>query len=352
MKPECPKLEVTSMDKAFYEQNLRHRIPDKIFDFHVHINLPEHITEISEARIHSDWAFECGLILPCETAYHYAGKLFPDVQYAIAGFPWPIQEAQLKENNHYLLEQKKRGFLTPFMAVRPDFSETYIEEQISEFCGFKPYPDLVSSVKGAEISIFHFLPHWQLDILNRHHKTVVIHLPRKERIASSDNVRELLEMRQKYPDIQIVIAHFGRSFNPVYLERALEQMGDDITGFYFDTAAVLNPDVYRLAFERLPLKQILYGTDAPIMLWHGRRRWTEQTYINLVREPYSWNTHEEGERAEAGYTFFLYEQMKVILDLLEEMKLGEEVKSGLFYENASGLLKLEPYNRKIIGKME
>ena len=88
------------------------------------------------------------------------------------------------------------------------------------------------------------------------------------------------------------------------------------------------------------------------MLWHGRRRWTEQTYINLVREPYSWNTHEEGERAEAGYTFFLYEQMKVILDLLEEMKLGEEVKSGLFYENASGLLKLEPYNRKIIGKME
>lgn len=111
-------------------------------------------------------------------------------------------------------------------------------------------------------------------------------------------------MRQKYPDIQIVIAHFGRSFTPVYLKCALKQMGDDIAGFYFDTAAVLNPDVYSLAFEHLSLKQILYGTDAPIMLWHGRRRWTEQAYINLVREPYSWNTHEEGEEIEAGYTFF------------------------------------------------
>lgn len=352
MKPECPKLEMTSIDKTFYEQNLSHRIPDKIFDFHVHINLPEHIPDISEERIHSDWAFECGLILSCETAYCYAGRLFPDVEYTIAGFPWPIQEAQLKENNDYLLEQKKRGYLTPFMAVRPDFSETYIEEQLPEFCGFKPYPDLVSSVKGAEISIFRFMPHWQLDILNRHHKTVVIHLPRKERIASSDNVKELLEMRQKYPDIQIVIAHFGRSFNPVYLKHALEQMGDDIAGFYFDTAAVLNPDVYRLAFEHLPLKQILYGTDAPIMLWHGRRRWTEDAYINLVREPYSWNTHEEGEQAETGYTFFLYEQMNVILDLLDEMKLGEEVKSGLFYENAARLLKLESDNRKGTSKRE
>lgn len=33
MKPECPKLEMTSIDKAYYERNLRHRIPDKIFDF-------------------------------------------------------------------------------------------------------------------------------------------------------------------------------------------------------------------------------------------------------------------------------------------------------------------------------
>lgn len=338
MKPKCPVLEIMALDKEFYQQNLRHRMPGQIFDFHVHINLPEHIPEISEARVKADWAFACGLILPCETAYAYAARLFADIPYRIAGFPWPIQEAELKANHQYLLEQKKKGFLTPFMAVKPDFSEEYIEEQLKEFSGFKPYPDLVSEVKGAEISIFQFIPHWQLEILNRHHKTVVIHLPRKGRIACPENIRELLEIRQKYPEIQVVIAHFGRSFNPIYLREALTQMGSSADGFYYDTAAVLNPEVYRLAFERLPLKQILYGTDAPIMLWHGKRRWTERSYINLARESYAWNQMQENREDASGYTFFLYEQMKVILDLLEEMGLGETVKSDIFYQNAARLL--------------
>lgn len=339
MKPECPKLWLTEIDRDFYDQYLKDRLPEQIFDFHVHLNLPEHIPEISEERLHSDWAFECGLILPCETAYSYARQLFPAAGYTIAGFPWPIQEADLVSNNRYLLEKKKEGLLAPFMSVKPDFTEAYIEEQLPEFCGFKPYPDLVSKVKGAQISIYSFMPHWQLEILNRHHKSVVIHLPRIGRIADPDNIRELLEMRQKYPDIQIVIAHFGRSFNPVYLKIALKEMGRDGDGFYYDTAAVLNPAVYELAFEKLPLKHILYGTDAPIMLWHGRRRWTERTYINLVREPYFWNRHPEGEEVEKGYTFFLYEQMKVILDAIDRLGLGEEMKRDLFYGNAAQLLR-------------
>ena len=331
MKPECPALKRTETDEAFYDRFLRGRMPKRIFDFHVHVNLPEHIPSISEERLHSDWAFECGLILPCETAYRYAKQLFPDTLYRLAGFPWPIQEADLEAGNRYLLEKKAEGLATPFMAVRPDFTERYIEEQLPAFCGFKPYPDLVSTVKGAEISIFSFMPHWQLKILNRHRGTAVIHLPRKGRIADPDNVRELLEMRQSYPDIQIVIAHFGRSFNLVYLKEALEQMGDSAADFYYDTAAVLNPEVYELAFSKLPLQRILYGSDAPIMLWHGKRTWTDRTYTNLTSEPYSWNRHLEGAEAESGYTFFLYEQMKVILDTLEHMGLGDGVKEDLFY---------------------
>lgn len=339
MRPACPRPERSEADQIFYDRYLKGRLPERIFDFHVHVNLPEHIPEITEERLRSDWAFECGLILPCEAAYACARLLFPDTDYRIAGFPWPIQEADLIANNQYLLEQKEKGQLTPFMAVSPGFSEEYIEEQLPHFCGFKPYPDLVSTIKGAEISIYSFMPPWQLEILNRHGGTVVLHLPRKGRIADPENVRELLEIRQKYPDIEIVIAHFGRSFNPVYLKEALEEMGEGAADFYYDTAAVLNPKVYELAFERLPIKRILYGSDSPIMLWHGRRRWTERTYTNLVREPYSWNQHLEGEEAEKGYTFFLYEQMKVILDAMDRMGLGEEVKRDLFDQNADRLFK-------------
>ena len=118
-------------------------------------------------------------------------------------------------------------------------------------------------------------------------------------------------------------------------------MEKDKEGFYWDTAAVLNPQVYKLAFEELPEERILYGTDAPIMLWHGKRRWTFDKYINLVREEFSWNTHEEGIEAERRYTLFIYEQMRSILDNIEELEMGETFKRKLFSENAKRLLSVD-----------
>ena len=338
MKPCCPILKREKTDEEFYKRWLRDRLPEHIFDFHIHLNLPEHIPEISEDRVHSDWAFESGLILPCETAAANGASLFPDSTYEMAGFPWPIQEADLKANNSYLMEKKGDGLIHPFMAVAPDFSQEYIESMLPEFQGFKPYPDLVSKTKGAEISIFSFMPKWQLKILDRHKKAVVIHLPRKERIADPNNLKELLTMRQEYPDIQIVIAHFGRSYNPYYLKEALTQMGKDAWGFYYDTAAVLNPKVYQLAFEALPEDHIFYGTDSPIMLWHGKRQWTERSYTNLVQEPFSWNHHLEGEEKESRYVLCLYEQAKAILDTIGEMQLGKQFAEKLFWENGKKFL--------------
>ena len=338
MKPICPKLDYTEQDKQFYKEYLKSRMPEQIFDFHIHLNLPEHVPEISEERIHSDWAFESGLLLPVETAKAYAGRMFPDSLYKMAGFPWPIKEADLTANNEYLKEERKKGNALPFMAVAPWHEESYIEEQLPYFAGFKPYPDLVAGEKGADISIFSFMPHWQLRILDRQKKTVVLHLPRKGRIADKDNIRELLELRQQYPDIQIVIAHLGRSFNPCYLEAALEEMKEEAGGFFWDTAAVLNPDVYKTAFEKLPEERILYGTDAPIMLWHGKRRWTYDTYINLEREPFSWNHHEEGVQKEGQYTLFIYEQLKNIFDTAEMLEKDREFIRKLFCKNAEHLL--------------
>ena len=338
MRPVCPLIHITENDREFYKRYIESRIPGKIFDMHIHINLPEHIPAMTEERLHSDWAFECGLILPYSTAIEYAHMLLPGCKYGIAGFPWPVQEADLVANNAYLANLHKETKMTPFMGVSPEMSERYIRETIPDFLGFKPYPDRVSSVKGADISIFSFLPHWQLEILNEAKKAVVIHLPRKNRIADQDNIRELIEIKEKYPDVTVIVAHLGRSYNPCYLEEAIFQMGEAIKWFYFDVAAVINPQVYKVAFSSLPLSHIMFGTDAPIMLWHGKRVWSERGYTNYTSENYSWNKHSEGTEAEKKYTFILYEQLKSILDTVDELGLGEEVKDRFFHSNAEDLV--------------
>lgn len=328
----------TITDQSFYKTYLAGRMPPRIFDAHIHLNLPEHIPFISQERLHGDWAFECGLYLSAEDALAQGAMLFPGVPYTLAGFPWPIREADLAANNAYLLEKKAEGLVRPFMATRPDWDPDELDRQLSDFCGFKPYPDFVVSAKGAEASIFDFMPHAQLEVLNRHKKAVVLHLPRKDRLADKNNLRELLTMREHYPDIQIIIAHLGRSFCPIYLERGLDGLGSAVDGFYFDTAAVFNPVVYEIAFRRIRTERILFGTDGPILYWHGKRRWTETTYENLCREDYSWNRHAEGAEAEAGYTFILYEQLRAMFDAMERAGFGPRETEAIFAANAEKLL--------------
>jgi len=332
----------TPVDEAYYAEHLQNRLPPDIFDVHVHLNDAAHIANVPKSRFLTDWAMEAGHLLPVDDAYACVSEMFPGVNYRIAGMPWPIREADLVANNAYLAEPANRQRLAPFMAVRPEWSVDDIETALVEgaFVGFKPYPDMVSGVKGADMSIFDFLPHEQWEILNRHRKVLMLHLPRADRLAAPDNVNELLEARQKYPDVAIIVAHFGRAFCPVFLERGLDRMGDEAAGFFFDTTAVINPAVYDVAFSRLPVENILYGSDLPIFFWHGRREWTDRDYHNLCREDFFWNKERRSADEEAGYTFFLYEQMRAILDVMDKHGMGMTEKAGLFGANARKLLGL------------
>ncbi len=325
----------TTRDKAFYETHIQKYLPDKIIDGHVHMNLPEHVTAIQPKTVKQDWALECGFIMPYEDAVGYFSALFPDKTVEMVAFPWPLPDADIKANNAYLEGLKSQGKITALMTVRPEWPAAYCEEILTcgGFSGFKPYPYMASSIKGAEVSIFEFLPHAQLQVLEKHKKAVVLHLPRRGRLADDANVREIKEIVERYPNVKVVLAHLGRCFNYKYFEEGIAKLGDTRHAVYYDTSAVLNPTVYRAAFDALGTERILFGTDAPILLWHGRRKWTEAAYFNLCRENFSWNTHEEPEK-EAEYTFFIYEQIKAILDMLKANGGNPEDIRNIFYKTA------------------
>lgn len=118
-------------------------------------------------------------------------------------------------------------------------------------------------------------------------------------------------------------------------------MTNHVEGFYFDTSAVINTDVYKIAFEKIPLKNILYGSDLPILFWHGKREYTEKQYTNLCRENYSWNKHLDSPENEEKYTLFIYEQLRAILDAADMTGLDNKNKEAIFYDNTYRLLVSE-----------
>lgn len=319
-------------DVAFYERHIAGRLPAVICDAHVHMNLPAHVKNITPETIAGDWALECGLLMSYEDAQYYAGVLFEGKRVEFVALPWPLRDADTAGNNAYISKLTVEHGVRGLMTIRPEYSVEYIEQAFAEgrFCGFKPYPYMASSVKGADVSIFDFMPHAHFALADKLKASVLMHLPRPGRLPDPDNIAEIRQILETYPHVKLVLAHYGRCFGHEHFEQALRALGDDASRLYFDTAAVLNPKVHALAFEHLDYRRILYGTDLPIFLWHGKCEWIGGNYYNLSREDFSWNKHKYPHE-EAGYTFFLYEQLKIMLDVIGD---DERVRKAVFYDNA------------------
>lgn len=326
--------EKTELDIEFYNEHIKDRIPKKIIDMHLHISKKEFKTNV--IRDSSDWAGQCSSDMEIETYYEYAKEFYPDSELFINALPAVSKGIDVDGNNKYISDIKAEGkALFAHMLPDPNWSAEHTEKILLEgnFDGYKPYPDFVSGIKGVEIGLFDFLTHDQWAILNKHKKSMVLHLPRAGRFPDDNNIKELLIVKEKYPDIKLIIAHCGRSYSMYYIEEAYKKLNSMMNEFYYDLSAVLNPNVLEFMFNHVSHDRIMYGTDLPVFLWHGKRRWTYTEYFNLVREEFKFNKHEEGIEAESKYTLFLYEQLKNILDVV--YKFGDiELANKIFYNNA------------------
>ena len=140
-----------------------------------------------------------------------------------------------------------------------------------------------------------------------------------------------------YPDVKLIIAHYGRAYTASVFERGAKALGEYMKALYFDMGAVLNPEVLRMSMDVMDRKHIMWATDLPVFQFHGRRRWTEDMYVNLCREDFPWNKHLESPEVEAEYTFFLYEQMNNVLNVVEEVG-DDDLKQDVFWRNAERIL--------------
>ena len=140
---------------------------------------------------------------------------------------------------------------------------------------------------------------------------MTLHVPKADRLGHPANIAEVKEIRRKYPGVKLVIAHLGRCYTMPHAQEAFPHFADD-EGLYFDSSAVLNADVHRLALETFGPKRILYGSDNPVFYMRGRRLFSGRQYINHTDYPFHFNRDRESPEIEANYT--LYHVRRVVGD--------------------------------------
>ena len=272
----------------------------------------------------------------------FPGKEVTPVCFAISG------REEVDDRNAYIaeeLEQYKNVW--GLVWTLPDWSKDELIQRVDGggFSGIKPYVNMAKDIPEAEVTIFDYLPHGHLEAAEEQGWLVILHIPRKDRLADPDNIAQLKEISRTYPNIKLVIAHVGRAYCPRQGIVGIPPL-KDCENLLFDFSANSNQVVLELLIREVGPKRILFGSDMPITAMRAKRICEGDEYINYVRHA-DWEDSRTRRdiKAEESYTFFLYEQIlafkkaavacdltrsdieDVFFNRSEERRVGKECRS-------------------------
>lgn len=329
----------TDYDKKVYEEELFDFLPDKIVDTHTHVFLPEHRIEKKGGK--NSWTNyvydECS-IEDLEQTYldMYPGKKTIPV---IFGTP----SGHVPESNAYISKVgKEKGYPTLFMNRFIDSAE-FVEEQVIKggFQGLKPYLNSCNpAVKGSDAEIFDFLPEEHLKVCDKHGWKVVLHISKDDRLKNPTNIKQLIEIEQKYPSVKLIVAHIGRAYSPEDLGDALETLQKNTKNMMFDFCANTFSYAIEKCIDLMGSKRVLFGTDMPISKMRMYRISENGNYINVVpRGMYGDVTGDihMRETDEKNVTNFTYETLRAFKKAAQNLSLSKEDIDNIMWKNATEL---------------
>jgi hypothetical protein len=335
----------TDVDRSFWAEHLEEWVPKQIIDAHIHVSDPRHrLRPMTDERRRQYWVSELAEPLPAPDARRCASIVYPGREVTCVAMGSPDLDFDLEAENDYTQRECLQRGWRALVLLKPQWPAERVAAELSRpgVIGVKPYYSLISHnalTRDAhlEASIFDYLPHHALEVLNDRGAWVTLHVPKAERLGHPDNIREIKEIRRKYPRVVLVIAHLGRCYTEPHAQEAFPPLADD-PGLYFDNSAVLNPAVHRLALKTFGPQRILYGTDNPVFFMRGRRQWQGRTYINRTNYPFHFNKEREAPEIEAQYTLYMYEALRALKQSCEELGFGRGAVEAIFRDNARRLI--------------
>ena len=337
----------TDTDHAFWESHLADWLPESIIDAHVHITDPalRHVPMTGEMR-RQYWVSEVLEPMTAETLEECYRTVFPGKRVTCVAFGSPDLDYDIDASNDYVQQECSKRDWRGLSLLLPQWDQEKIEKELARpgIVGLKPYYSMIGLNRDTrdqyiEASIFDFLPHHVLEVLDEHRAWVTLHVPKAGRLGHPDNLREIREIRRRYPHIVLVIAHLGRCYTEKHAREGILPLADD-PGLFFDTSAVVNPDSHRIALEAVGTERLIYGTDNPVFFMRGRRQFTENSYVNRTNHDFFFNKVRESPEIEANYTLMMYEDIFAIKTAMQQLGITDMAsRESIFCRNAERKMK-------------
>ena len=334
-------------DRAVFEQEFASRLPDVIFDNHIHCWSKECLNiSRSDYALYKDYKpwtdFDFIEEFTIDDYLACVGEIFPGRKCQAAYFGLPFPQIDRDRSNAYIAKRATEigaGFY--YMPGQfEDMDEADQRHRLLDnpyFIGLKPYPDLVAG-GGGDASIYDMLNRSALEFANRHSLPVILHLPRKGRLHDERNRLELEEILTNYPDIRMIVAHFGRAFCYADAVGVLDFLAK-YENAWFDTAFVDDPQVYEYVMRLVPSEKILYGSDAPLALTRGKDVVINNKHYYVAGHTVPWGLGPMKEGF-VDLTYYVYEQIRAMLYAAANVYGRNEERhiENIFHMNAMRVL--------------
>ena len=318
----------SSHDQQIWDEELQDFVPQRVFDAHVHMFLPDHL-KASSGSAGSPWGYA-----DFSTLQQWAARLYPGRETHFLVLGTPTLGIDVKAHNQWCIDQVSRDPLSRMnRLVTPTCRVQDIERDVREqgFIGLKPYR--LFSVTGdiAQCRIHEFLPHEQLELANDLGLWVTMHLSRFHGCADELNLNDLREFTgQRYPNIKWILAHCARSFTYWPIRQAIDRLRD-MPNIWYDVSAVTDVRPLITLFTRENRRRIMYGSDGvDATYFHGQyaamgRAWQ---YVDTNRFNLQF-PHCDGRPILA-----IYEQLLSMKQAAEIAQWSPDDIQNLFWHNA------------------
>ena len=310
-------------------------LPERVLDFHVHVITPEAIPE--------DYTYTvCGHETPgydLDELRRDLPEVYPGRETAAVCFGHPYPRYDNAAQNRYLAEKcdHRRFFPLRIYDTLEDDPEDVRRDLIEgRFYGIKPYLTFLRKQDPNEVEILEMLPDTLMRVIDELGLIVMLHIPRRERLADARNQEQLPILCERYPNAKIVLAHVGRA----YFERNIVGRIDRLIGLdnlWFELAMVSSPDVLEYLFRTAATERILYATDAPIAIAPGKSVEINHQYTYVTPTP--WRLSISDDHGKLVFTSFLYEELRGIDKAVRRLGLGDAFLRAIFWDNGAALLE-------------
>jgi len=247
---------------------------NSIVDFHTHLFPPE-IRQNRETYFKGEPAFELLYASPksrmvgAQEIVATMDEQGVDVS-VVFGFPWKNMEIS-RQHNDYIAEAVARfpDRLKGFCCLDPCPSEAVSEVERYLDNGLCGVGELAFYRSGIECVIVDSMTP-VMELCRERNVPVMIHtnepLGHQYPGKTENTLLQIYDLIKRFPDNKIVLAHWGGGI--FFYSVLKKEVKDVLRNVYYDTAAspfLYDPEVYRMAIDRVGIDKILMGTDYPLI---------------------------------------------------------------------------------------